>query len=98
MPVAKIISNEKAMNLETQNKYVLVFDDMNFSINKIELSKLLKKEGYNPINIKVVNLPSKVKMKGAKRRKTTQKRAKKFYVTLEKGQKLDEKFELKVAK
>lgn len=96
MATAKLLETEKAYNLRDQNVFVIVFDDVNFDINRIELGKILKKEKYEVENIKTVKPPSKIKMKGAKRTKVAKKRAKKFYIKLKEGQKLPDDFKLEI--
>jgi len=96
MPTLKLVENEKAMNLQTENVYTFAFDDVNYSVNKIELTKMLRAKGLNPLDVRIVNLPSKVKLRQKTRKKSAKKRAKKYYVKLKDGDKIDEKFELTV--
>lgn len=92
-----LAQNEKSLNLQKNNTYVLIADDVNADLNKIELIKKLKEQKLEAVGVRVVTLPAKVKQqntrKGGRRTKIV-KRAKKFYVTLKEKQKIDEKFEL----
>lgn len=91
------LQNEKSLMLSKLNTYVLVIDDLQVDINKIELAKKLKEQKLVSTGIRVVTLPRKFKnqnsKKGGKKMKVVS-RAKKFYVTLAAGQKIDEKFEI----
>ena len=96
MSVLKLIVNEKAINLQTEGVFVFSFNDVNYSVNKIELFKLFTAKGLTPLDIRVVNLPSKVKVRQATRKKVAKKRAKKYYVKFKKGEKIEEDFEIVV--
>ena len=96
MATGTLLQTEKAYKLRDQNVFVIVFDDVNFDINRIELGKILKNEKHEVEDIKTIKPPAKVKMKGAKRKKVTKKRAKKFYVKLKEGQKLPDDFKLEI--
>lgn len=92
-----LAQNEKSLNLQKNNTYVLISDDVHKDLNKIELIKKLKEQKLDAVAVRVVALPAKVKQqntrKGGRKVKVV-KRAKKFYVTLKEKQKIDEKFEL----
>lgn len=96
MTTLKVQESEKSFNQQTQNTFVLVADDVNFTTNKIEIKKLLKAEGFEAVDIRVLNPYKKVKLSGRKRTKTLKKRAKKFIVRLKEGQKLSEEFKLEI--
>lgn len=96
MTTLKIQDSEKSLNQQVQSTYVFVADDINFSINKIELAKLFTKNGQKVESIRVVNPYIKNKVKGKKRTKVTQKRAKKFFVKFTKDQKIKEGFQLEI--
>ena len=96
MSILRPVINEKSMALQAQNIFVLSFDTHTFSVNKIEMVKLLRANNLNPLEVRVVNLPEKVKVRGAHRNKVVKPRIKKYYVKLKAGEKIDEKFELTV--
>ena len=92
-----LAQNEKALNLQKQNTYVLVSDDVLTDINAIELKKKLKEQKLDAVAIRVVVLPPKHKQqqtRSGRRNQKIVKRSKKWYVTLKEKQKIDEKFEI----
>lgn len=92
-----LLQNEKSLKVQKLNTYVLILDDVEANINKIQLTKKLKEQKLDAVGIRVVVLPPKVKLQNTKkggRRTKLVKRAKKFYVTLADKQKIDEKFEI----
>ncbi len=88
--VPSLVQTEKTYNLSQQNVFVLSFPSA-VAPNKIQLAQILLANGLHPIKINVVNLPAKVKVRGAKRRIKLQKRPVKFYVKLQPGEVLDGK-------
>lgn len=88
MPYLSLARTEKAYNQTLSNTYVLVFDDLTFKPNKTEMAKILKKHSLDAVKITVVNPYSKTKFRKSRSNKVQQVRAKKYYVTLAKGQKI----------
>ncbi|GEM_PF-1998971 len=84
-----LLQTEKAYNMSQSQVFVLTIDG-SFIPNKIELAKILKKHGLNPIRINVANLPVKVKIRGQKRRTILKKRPTKYYIKLKPGEVLSE--------
>ncbi len=84
-----LLQTEKAYNMSQSQVFVLAFSG-GFIPNKIELAKILKRNGLNPIKINVVNLPSKVKIRGQKRRTILKTRPTKYYIKLKPGEVLNE--------
>ncbi len=87
--LARLIQTEKAYNSQQLQTFVVSFVG-NYQPNKIELTKTLKKSGLNPLQINVVNLPSKTKKKGMKKRTVKHSRPSKYYIKLKVGETLDE--------
>jgi ribosomal protein L23 len=94
MPYLSLARTEKAFNLVAQNKYLCTFDVLSFKPNKEELRKILKKHGLDAIAVNVVNPYKKIKFRKTRTNKVLQSRPKKYYVTLAKGQKIDEDLRL----
>lgn len=94
MPYLQLAKTEKAYTLATKNSYMVVFDDLKFKPNKIELTRILKKHGLNVVSVNVVNPYKKIKFRQNKSNKVLQIRAKKYYVRLEEGQKIAEDLRL----
>jgi ribosomal protein L23 len=86
----KILQTEKAYNSQIQNTFVLSNSDKNLKMNKIELTKILTKQGLSVIAINTTASYQKIKSRGAKKRITTQFRPKKWYVKLKAGQTITE--------
>jgi ribosomal protein L23 len=85
-----LIQTEKSYLVRKTNTYLLVFNDRNFTPNKIEVEKLLKTQGLTPLKITVVNPYKKLKRRGPKGKLVAQKRPKKYYVRLPVGQQIAE--------
>lgn len=77
-----LIENEKAYNLRTQNVFTIVSSNKKFQPNKIELNKILVKNGFNPIHIRVINPYQKVKTRSRRGNVVKQFRPKKYLVKL----------------
>jgi ribosomal protein L23 len=94
MPYLTLARTEKAYNLAAKNSFVMIFDDLQFKPNKLEMTAILKKHGYDAESINVINPYKKVKFRKNKSNKVLQTRPKKYIVTLAKGQKLAEDLRL----
>jgi ribosomal protein L23 len=93
MSTFRLIESEKSFLIQQNNFFYISFDDKNFQPNKIEVQKLLKLHGYNPIEIKVINQYEKKKRRGKGGKTISQKRHKKYYVKLKVGEKIENKQE-----
>lgn len=89
----EVIQTEKSYKSQQLNTFVIVFKDKAYKTNKIELTKLLKSQGFDAVNITSVNTPSKTKTRGSKRNAIKVTKPRKFYVTLKIGQQLLNKTE-----
>lgn len=92
-----LLQNEKSLLLQKNNTYVLIADDLEVDLNKVQITKMLKDQKLDATAVRIVTLPPKVKTKNTKkgaRKLKLVKRAKKYYVTLKDKQKIDEKFEI----
>lgn len=94
MPYLTLARTEKAYNLAAQNKFLCTFDELSFKPNKEELRKILKKHGLTAISVNTLNPYKKIKFRRTRTNKVSQTRPKKYYVTLAKGQKIDEDLRL----
>ncbi len=94
MPYLTLARTEKAFNLAVQQKFLCSFDEISFKPNKQELKKILKKHGLEALSVNVVNPYKKIKFRKTRTNKVLQSRPKKYYVTLAKGQKIDEDLRL----
>lgn len=86
MPYLSLKKTEKAYNLLSNNIYTLVFDELSFKPNKIEVNKILKKHGLNAIKIRTLNPYSKTKFRKTRANKILISRPKKYIVRLVAGQ------------
>ncbi|NJL96305.1 50S ribosomal protein L23 [Candidatus Gracilibacteria bacterium] len=82
----QLLQTEKSYLVQKHNYYLIQFADKRFEPNKIEVMKLLKKEGYNPLTIKVANQYKKLKRRGKQSNLISIKRPKKYYVKLKQGE------------
>lgn len=99
MAILTLVENEKALQQETKNIFVLRFDKPQGDINSIELKKKLAAMDIVVDDVRVVNPPIKFKQrarKGGKRTTVAVKRPKKFYVRLAEGSVFPEGFSLTV--
>ncbi len=69
---------------------MLTFKDKNFSTNKIELEKLLVKNGLTPLKITTTNIHQKTKRRGKAGKTILQYRPQKYYVKLKAGEVINE--------
>jgi ribosomal protein L23 len=90
MPTCILIQTEKAYQTQVNNTYVLTFAEKNYSTNKIELEKVLIKNGLTPLKITTTNAHQKAKKKGRSGKIKTQFRPQKYYVKLQVGQIINE--------
>jgi len=86
MTTFQLLQTEKSYQVQKDNYYLIQFADKRFEPNKIEVAKLLRKEGYNPLAIKVVNQYKKQKRRGRQSNVVSIKRPKKYYVKLKAGE------------
>ena len=94
MPYLTLARTEKAYTLTTKNVFVLIWDNLAFKPNKIEMKAILKKHGYDAEEINCVTPYKKIKFRRTKANKVLQVRPRKYYVTLKKGQKIAEDLRL----
>jgi ribosomal protein L23 len=85
-----LVQTEKSYKVQGDNFYLIGFPDKNFTPNKIEVKKMLVKDGLHPLKITIVNPYSKLKRRGKKNSMVAQKRFKKYYVKLQPGEKIEE--------
>ena len=86
----KLVQTEKSYKVQENNFFMISFVDKNFKPNKIEVCKLLKAKGFNPLKITIVNPYNKKKKRGKSNSLVEQKRFKKYYVKLSNGEKIEE--------
>jgi ribosomal protein L23 len=94
MPYLSLAKTEKAYVQTTSNVFTLIFDDLSFKPNKVEMAKILKKHNLDATKITVVNPYLKTKFRKSRANKVKQTRPKKYYVTLVKGQTFPEDLRL----
>jgi ribosomal protein L23 len=94
MPYLTLARTEKAYTLTNQNVFVLIWDELSYKPNKLEMYAILKKHGYTAENINVVTPYKKIKFRRTRANKVLQVRPRKYYVTLAKGQKFAEDLRL----
>ncbi len=82
----QLVQTEKSYLVQKDNYYLIQFVDSRFEPNKIEITKLLKKSGYNPLKIRIVNQYKKKKRRGKQSNIVSVKRPKKYYVKLKAGE------------
>ncbi len=85
----ELIQSEKSYLTQTHNTYLIKFADKHFAPNKIEVFKMLKKEGLNPIKITVLNTYRKKKRKGKQSNIISMPGFKKYYVRLKEGETIE---------
>lgn len=90
MTTCILVQTEKAYKAQETNTYVLVFGQKNFSTNKIELTKLLRKQGLTPIKVTTTNTQQKLKKRGKSGNIITQFRPQKYFVRLKIGELINE--------
>lgn len=88
MSLYQVLQTEKSYRAQLNNTYVISFKDKSFQPNKIEVAKLLSKEGFHPLSVTVVNPRSKMKRRGGTSRLVKQTRPRKYYVKLQAGETL----------
>jgi ribosomal protein L23 len=86
MPTCQLIQTEKSYRTQQNNTYMLTFAERSFSTNKIELEKLLKKNGLNVLKITTTNTQQKTKRRGKAGKTILQFRPQKYYVRLRLGE------------
>jgi ribosomal protein L23 len=82
----QLVSTEKSYLVQQNNYYLIQFTDKRFTPNKIEVTKLLLKAGYDALAVKTVNQYKKRKRKGKQSNIVRVLRPKKYYVKLKPGQ------------
>jgi ribosomal protein L23 len=85
----KLIQTEKNYLTQVSNTYLIGFVDKNFKPNKIEVTKMLRLAGYNPLKINVLNTYKKSKRRGKAGNTITTKSFKKYYVRLKVGETIE---------
>jgi ribosomal protein L23 len=86
----RLVQTEKSYNVQKDNFFMISFIDKSFTPNKIEVVKILKKQGLNPLKVTVVNPYSKLKKRGKQNNIIEQKRFKKYFVKLKTGERIEE--------
>ncbi|MBC7472064.1 MAG: 50S ribosomal protein L23 [candidate division SR1 bacterium] len=86
----KLVQTEKSYKVQENNFFMIYFVDKSFTPNKIEVAKILRKEGLNPLKVTVVNPYKKLKKRGKQNNIIEQKRYKKYFVKLKAGEKIEE--------
>jgi ribosomal protein L23 len=86
----RLVQTEKSYKVQENNFFMISFVDKNYTPNKIEVAKILKKQGLTPLKITVVNPYNKLKKRGKQNNLVEQKRFKKYFVKLKPGQKIEE--------
>jgi len=81
MSALYLLQTEKAYS-QIKGGVVLVLDNPQTSLTKLQLKEILIKNDFKPKKITKVNLPSKTYIRGKKSNKVTKKRPSKFYVEL----------------
>jgi hypothetical protein len=89
---AILLETEKSYNLQNNSFFTLVFSDLSFKINKIELAKLIKQCGLDVVKINASQPYYKKKNKNhagnKKSSKVLVKRPRKFMIKLKASQAL----------
>jgi ribosomal protein L23 len=88
-----LVETEKSFKVQEKNFYLIRFEDKSFDPNKIQVKQLLLKDGLHVEKVTVSNAYSKLKRRGKKNSKIAQKRAKKYFVKLKIGEKIEVKTE-----
>jgi ribosomal protein L23 len=86
MPKITLVQSEKSYLLQKNNRFMLTVEGAAKDFNKIEFKKILQKNSFNAIDIKVVNLPSKKKRRTTAKGLILKKRKKKYLVKLKEGE------------
>jgi ribosomal protein L23 len=86
----RLVQTEKSYKVQENNYFMISFVDKSFTPNKIEVVKILKKQGLHPLKVTVVNPYSKLKKRGKQNNIVEQKRFKKYFVKLKAGEKIEE--------
>ncbi|MEM1312005.1 MAG: hypothetical protein AAGF07_00915 [Patescibacteria group bacterium] len=85
-----LVQTEKAYQAKLNNVFVLSFIEKNLMLNKIELEKILLKNGLEPLKITTTKSYQKLKRRGKSGKLKSQFRPKKYYVKLQAGQAISE--------
>jgi len=95
MAALTLTQTEKSYRLQTStNTYLVSFDDVAFTPNKIELKAILKKHNLDAVNITSSRPYQKRKVRKNRSNLVKQNRPKKYFVTLAEGQKISEELKL----
>lgn len=86
----RLVQTEKSYKVQENNFFMIYFIDKAFTPNKIEVVKILKKQGLNALKVTVVNPYKKLKKRGKQNNLIEQKRYKKYFVKLKAGEKIEE--------
>jgi ribosomal protein L23 len=86
----RLVQTEKSYKVQENNFYMISFLDKSFTPNKIEVVKILKKQGLTALKVTVVNPYNKLKKRGKQNNIVEQKRFKKYFVKLKAGEKIEE--------
>lgn len=85
----ELIQSEKSYLTQTNNTYLIRFAEKGFAPNKIEVRKMLEKEGLHPVKITVLNTYRKKKRRGRQSNVIATPGFKKYYVRLKAGEKIE---------
>jgi hypothetical protein len=86
---AILIQSEKSYTNQENGFFTIVFSDLSFKINKIELAKLIKLSGLDALKINAAQPYFKKKRRNSKKGKVSTvlaKRPRKFMIKLKTGQ------------
>ena len=85
---AILLETEKSFNIQETGFFTLIFDDLSFKTNKIELAKVLKLAGLDVVKINSIQPYFKKKKRNSKKRVSVVlvKRPRKFMIKLKIGQ------------
>ncbi len=87
---ATLLETEKSYNLQTNGFFTMIFSELSYKTNKIELAKLIKQCGHDVVKINSIQPFFKKKNRnraGGKRATTVLvKRPRKFMIKLKPGQ------------
>ena len=98
MTLFQHIYNEKSVVLSKNNTYIFSTDNPAIELTKHDVIKLLKQNKFDALAVRTLRPPTKVKTRNTRKGSTKKsiKRAKKYYVTLKEGQKIEENFAITI--
>jgi len=95
MPSFTLVQTEKSYRGQTANNtFMISCDDPTFRPNTIQLKAILKKHNLDVVKITSSNPYQKSKVRKSRSNLIKQRRAKKYFVTLQEGQTISEELKL----